>query len=80
VRDLFETNSYGQQTYWPQDEERLSDCWPDWNGRALDPSELEILAKKNAPGRVLCEAIMTLAPILSIALLVNLVLTTLRVN
>ena len=62
------------------DEEVWSDCWPDWNGRALDPSELEILAEKNAPGRVIYEAIMVLVPILGIVLLVNVVPTTLRVN
>lgn len=80
VRDLSETNGDGLQTYWPRDEERLSDCWPDWNGRARDPSELEIIAEKNAPRRVLYEASMLLAPILGIALLVNLVLTALRVS
>jgi hypothetical protein len=80
VCDLSETNSVGEKTYWSRDEERLSDCWPDWNGRALDPSELEILAEKNAPGRVLYEAIMILAPIVCIALLVSLVLIALRVN
>jgi hypothetical protein len=71
VRDLSETNGDGQQTYWPRDEERLSDCWPDWNGRALDPSELEIMAAKNAPGRVLYEAIIVLVPIFGIVLLVS---------
>jgi len=80
VRDLSETNGDGLQTYWPRDEERLSDCWPDWNGRALDPSELEILAEKNAPGRVLYESIMVLAPILCIALLVSVVPIALRFN
>ena len=80
MRDLSETNGDSLQTYWPRDEERLSDCWPDWNGRARDPSELEIIAEKNAPRRVLYEASMLLAPILGIALLVNLVLTALRVS
>ena len=80
MRDLSETNSDGEQTYWPRDEERLSDCWPDWNGRALDPSELKILAEKNAPGRVLYETVMVLAPILGIALLVSVVPTVLRFN
>jgi hypothetical protein len=80
VRALSETESRSQKTYWRQDEERLSDCWPDWNGRALDPSELKILAEKNAPGRVLYETVMILAPILGIALLVGVVPTVLRFN
>ena len=80
MRALSEMNSNGQQTYWPRDEERLSDCWPDWNGRAHDPSELENLAEKNAPGRVLYEAIMVLAPILGIALLVSVVPIALHFN
>ena len=80
MRDLSETESRGQGTYWRQDEEVWSDCWPDWNGRAHDPSELENLAEKNAPGRVLYEIGMVLAPMLGLALLVNLVLTALRVN
>lgn len=80
MRDLSETNSDGQHTYWPRDDERLSDCWPDWNGRARDPSELEILAEKNAPGRVLYETVMVLAPILGIALLVSVVPIVLRLN